>query len=103
VRDDGFIEGIESDRFANEDKFLLHLWTLNRTCLGRDFSPYIRTKLEKADEKTICLVDCQPSARPVSLRQPGYDEEMYLRIGPSGNALDISEALTYIKDHFPAG
>jgi len=101
VRDNGSIEGIESDRFANEDKFLLHLWTLIRSCLGRDFSPYIRTRLEKADEKTICLVECQPSTRPVFLRQPGYEEEMYIRIGPSSNALDISEALKYIKDHFP--
>ncbi|MFA6482188.1 MAG: ATP-binding protein [Bacteroidales bacterium] len=100
VRDDGSIEGIESDKFANEDKFLLHLWTLIRICLGRDFSPYIRTRLEKAEDKTVCAVDCQPSDRPVFLRQPGYPEEMYVRVGPSSNALDISEALRYIADHF---
>ncbi len=47
VRDDGSIEGIDTDKFANEDKFLLHLWTLIRICLGRDFSPYIRTRIEK--------------------------------------------------------
>ncbi len=100
VRDDGSIEGIASDKFANEDKFLLHLWTLIRNCLGRDFSPYIRTRLEKRDEQTVCIVDCMPSSRPVFLRQPGYDEEMYIRVGPSSNALDISEALRYINDHF---
>jgi len=100
VRDDGSIEGIETDKFANEDKFLLHLWTLIRNCLGRDFSPYIRTRLEKKDEKTVCAVDCLAATRPVFLRQPGYDEEMYIRLGPSSNALDISEALTYIEDHF---
>ena len=100
VRDDGSIEGIESDKFANEDKFLLHLWTLIRNCLGRDFSPYIRTRLEKMDDKNVCAVDCLPANRPVFLRQPGFDEEMYIRLGPSSNALDISEALTYIKDHF---
>jgi len=100
VRDDGSIEGIETDKFANEDKFLLHLWTLIRTCLGRDFSPYIRTKLEKTGEKTVCVVVCLPSNRPAFLRQPGFDEEMYIRIGPSSNALDISEALKYIEDRF---
>ncbi|MCX6279610.1 MAG: ATP-binding protein [Bacteroidetes bacterium] len=101
VKDDGSIEGIETDKFANEDKFLLHLWTLIRTCLGRDFSPYIRTILEKVEEKTICLVHCQPSGRPVFLRQPGSDEEMFIRVGPSSNALDISEALQYIRERFP--
>jgi hypothetical protein len=101
VRDDGSIEGIETDKFVNEDKFLLHLWTLIRTCLGRDFSPYIRTILEKVEDKTVCLIDCQPSVRPVFLRQPGFDEEMFIRIGPSSNALDISEALQYIRERFP--
>jgi len=100
VRDDGSIEGIETDKFTNEDKFLLHLWTLIRTCLGRDISSFISTRLEKIDEKTICLVDCLPSNRPAFLHQPGFDEEMYIRIGPSSNALDISEALKYIENRF---
>ena len=101
IRDDGSVEGIETDKFPNEDKFLLHLWTLIRTCLGRDFSPYIRTILEKtADNKTVCLVQCNPAPRPVFLRQPGFEEEMYIRIGPSSNALDISEALQYIRNRF---
>jgi hypothetical protein len=101
VRDDGSIEGIETDKFANDDKFLLHLWTLIRVCLGRDFSPFIRSRLEKTEEKTICVVDCLPANRPVFLRQPGFDEEMFIRIGPSSNALDISEALQYVENHFP--
>jgi hypothetical protein len=100
VRDDGSIEGIESDKFVNEDKFLLHLWTLVRTCLGRDVSPYIVTTLEKLDAKTVCVVRCRQSNRPVFLRQPGFDEAYYIRVGPSSNAMDISEALKYIEDHF---
>jgi len=100
VRDDGTIEGIETDKFVNEDKFLLHLWTLIRTCLGRDVSRYIRTQLEKTDEKTVCIVHCLRSHRPVFLRQPGFDEEFFIRVGPSSNAMDISEALRYIGDHF---
>lgn len=100
VRDDGSIEGIETDKFANEDKFLLHLWTLIRTCLGRDFTPYIRTRLEKAEDKTVCMVTCRPADRPVFLRQPGFSEELFIRVGPSSNALDISEALTYIENHY---
>ncbi len=100
VRDDASIEGIESDRFPNEDKFLLHLWTLIRTCLGRDVSPYILTRLEKIEEKTVCTVRCSRGNRPVFLRQPGFNEEFYIRVGPGSAAMDISEALKYIADHF---
>ncbi len=100
VRDDGTFEGIESDRFPNEDKFLLHLWTLIRTCLGRDVSPHILTRLEKGGDKTICVVRCARSNRPVFLRQPGFNEEFYIRVGPGSAAMDISEALKYIADHF---
>jgi hypothetical protein len=100
VRDDGSIEGIESDRFVNDDKFLLHLWTLIRTSLGRDVSPYIQTILEKIDEKTVCIVKCTRSPKPVFLRQPGFNEEFFIRTGPGSNALDISEALRYITTHF---
>jgi hypothetical protein len=100
VRDDGSIEGLATDKFPNEDKFLLHLWTLIRTCLGRDFSTYIRTRIEKIDEKNVCIVSCSPSNRPVFLRQPGFEEEMYIRIGPSSNAISISEGLRYISDRF---
>ncbi|MCX6243097.1 MAG: ATP-binding protein [Bacteroidetes bacterium] len=100
IRDDGTTEGIESDRFVNEDKFLLHLWTLIRTCLGRDVSPYIQTHLEKKDEKTVCIASVARSPRPVFLRQPGFDEEFYIRLGPGSASLDISEALKYIADRF---
>lgn len=103
VRDDGSIEGIESDKLANEDKFLLHLWMLIRNCIGKDFTPYIRTQLEKIDDKTVCMVSCAPAERPVFLKQPNFDEEMYIRVGPSSNAMTISEALRYTQDHFGGG
>jgi hypothetical protein len=102
IRDDGSVEGIETDKFVNEDKFLLHFWTLIRTCFGKDFSPYIRTTLEKMDGKTVCMVTCQPSERPVFLRQPGFDEELFIRVGPASNALTISEALMYFRERFPS-
>ena len=101
VRDDGTTEGIESDKFVNEDKFLLHLWTLIRTCLGRDVSPYLRSSLEKTENRTVCIVRCTPCNRPVFLRQPGFNEEFYIRVGPGSTALDVSEALKYVADRFP--
>lgn len=101
VRDDGSIEGIESDRFPNDDRFLLHLWNLIKTSFGKDISPYIQTKLEKIQEKTVCVVTCRKSIRPVFLQQPGFPEEYLIRVGPSSGILAVSEALQYIADHFP--
>lgn len=100
IRDDGSVEGIESDRFPNEDKFLLHFWTLVKTAFGRDTSPYVKTNLEKIEGKTVCRVRCSRSSRPAFLRQPGFEEEFYIRLGPSSVALAVSEALKYIADHF---
>lgn len=100
VEDDGNILGIELDKFPNDDKFLLHLWSLIKSSMGQDVSPYIKTTLEKFDGKTVCRVHCIPGAKPVFLRQKGFDESFYIRIGPSSGSLEISEALKYIADRF---
>lgn len=101
IRDDQSAEGIETDRLQTEDRWLLHLWTLIRTCFGKDVSPYIQTRMEKYEGKTICLVECSRSLRPVFLKQPGFEEEFYIRIGPASAAMAVSEALKYVADHFP--
>ncbi len=100
VADDGAIAGIEADNFANTDKFLLHLWTLIKTSIGKDASDYIATSLEKINTKTVCRVRCKPGREPFFLKQPGFGELFYIRIGPGSGNLDISEALKYIASHF---
>ena len=103
IRDNGSVEGIESDRLDTDDRWLLHLWTLIRTCFGKDFSPYIRSRLEKIQGKTVCRVECMRSPRPVFLKQPGFEEEFCIRVGPGNAVLAVSEALHYIADRFPGG
>jgi predicted HTH transcriptional regulator len=100
VEDNGNILGVESDGFPNDDKFLLHLWALIKDSMGQDVSPFIKTTLEKLDGKTVCRAHCLPNSRPVFLRQKGFDEAFYIRIGPSTGSLDISEALKYIAGRF---
>jgi len=100
VADDGTIVGVEPDGFLNDDKFLLHLWMLIKSSMGKDISPFINTTLEKFEGKTVCRVSCKRSPKPVFLRQSGFDEMFYIRIGPSSGTLDISEALKYIGTHF---
>ncbi len=100
VEDNGNMLGVELDGFPNEDKFLLHIWSLIKSSMGQDISPYLKTTLEKLDGKTVCRVMCLPSPKPIFLRQKGFDESFYIRIGPSTGSLEISEALKYITDHF---
>lgn len=100
VEDNGAIYGIEADSLANDDKFLLHVWALIKSSMGQNVSQYIKTTLEKFNEKTVCRVHCLPSPKPVFLRQKGFDEALYIRIGPSTGSLEIREALKYISEHF---
>ncbi|MFP4470211.1 MAG: helix-turn-helix domain-containing protein, partial [Bacteroidales bacterium] len=100
VEDDGNIVGIETDGFPNDDKFLLHVWSLIKSSMGQEVSPYLKTTLEKFDGKTVCRVHCTKSPIPVFLRQKGFDEAFYIRSGPGTSSLDISEALKYIGKRF---
>jgi len=100
VRDDGSIEGIETDQFANNDRFLLHFWTLVRNSLGEEAVEWIRTSLQPIGHKTVCRVNCRKAGVPMFLRQKGFEEAFYIRVGPGSNSLEISSALRYIDQHF---
>jgi len=100
VRDDGSIEGIEIDAFDNDDKFLLHFWNLIKASLGEEFSPYIHSSLEKISDKTICVVKCLKSPVPAFLHQKGFDEEFYIRVGPSSAKLGVQDTYKYIAERF---
>lgn len=99
VRDDGSIEGIETDMFPDTDKFSLHFWNLAQTAFGQDACPFIKTGFEKIDGKTVCIAQATPSSRPVFLKNKN-EEEFYIRIGPSSAKLGIREALAYIASRF---
>jgi len=101
VEDDGRVEGIEIDKFENDDKFLLHFWNLIKSSMGQEVTPFIKTTLEKIDGGTVCQVKCLRSPVPVFLRQKGFGEEFYIRTGPSSASLEIREALKYIAERFP--
>jgi len=100
VEDDGNILGLELDKFDNEDRYLLHFWNLIKSSMGQDIGTFINVTIEKDDDIEVCKVVCSRSSRPVFLKQKGYDEEFYIRLGPSSASLDISEALKYIADRF---
>lgn len=100
VRDDGCIEGIETDHFPNDDRFLLHLWSLIKTSMGEEVVEWVKTSLQKFGNLTVCRVHCERSKKPVFLKQKGFDEAFYIRTGPSSASLEIKAALNYIEQHF---
>ena len=100
VNDEGEPVGLEPDRFANNDKMLLHFWSLVKSSMGQDVSPFIKVNINELDGKKILKVDCKPSARPVFLDFKKYGEEFFIRVGPSSASLGISESLRYINDRF---
>jgi hypothetical protein len=100
VRDDGSIEGIETDKFENDDRFLLHIWTLIKTCMGQEVVEWVKTSLQKFGDKTVCRVNCCKARKPIFLNQKGFDEAFFIRTGPSSSNLEISSALKYIEQHF---
>jgi len=102
VEDNGNVLGVELDKFDNDDKFLLHFWNLVKSSMGQETAPYIKTTLEKIDGGTVCHVKCMRSPKPVFLNQKGFDEEFYIRTGPSSTSLEIREALQYISERFPS-
>jgi hypothetical protein len=100
VQDDGSILGTELDKFENEDRYLLHLWNLIKSSMGQDIGQFIDVSVEKHDGKQLIKIVCSRSSRPVFLKQKGFGEEFFIRLGPSSASLDISEALKYISDRF---
>jgi hypothetical protein len=99
VRDDGSIEGIETDQFDNDDRFLLHLWMLIKTTMGHEVIEWVKTSIQKFGNKTVCRVNCRKASKPVFLNHKNI-ESFYVRVGPASNSLEIRAALKYIEEHF---
>jgi len=66
-----------------------------KSSMGQEVTPNIQTILKKLNGKTVCSVKCLRSPSPVFLKQKGFDEEFYIRIGPGSANLEIREALKY--------
>ena len=97
VDDEGNIVGTEADGFENDDKCRLHFRNLVKTHIGLEFSQDIRFTLGYIEEKRVCMVECQPSAKPVFLKHKG-EESFYIRSGPSSVRLVASDMLKYLEN-----
>jgi len=100
VNDDGKALGLNMDKFPNDDRYLLHFWSLVKSSMGQDVSPFLDVAIKELDNEKLLRVSCQPSTRAVFLDFKNYGEEFFIRIGPASASLNISESLKYIRDRF---
>jgi CRP-like cAMP-binding protein len=99
VQDNGGISGISPDEFDNPDKYLLHFSHLLDGRLGTHVNQHIHYDLVRMGAEFILRVDCDPSARPVFVRD-GNMEYFFVRNGPSTINYSLSQAVAYIRERF---
>ncbi len=97
VEDDGNILGTEADRFANDDKLLLHVNNLIKQNIGLEFAAAIRFNLVPVDGKSVLVFECGVSSAPVFLKN-GDAEDFYVRVGPGSRKLTTSEVIAYLEN-----
>ena len=99
VSDEGKIIGIETDKFKNPDKFLIHLYNHLKSSFNQIVASSIKTKIHSTEKGTICEVSCPRSADPIYLKFDGK-EDFFIRSGPTTERLSISQIQKYISDHY---
>jgi hypothetical protein len=96
VNDEGGFTGLEVDNFENEDKCRLHFKNLINQHIGAEFTNYLSFGLQKIGDKTIGILECTRSPKPVFLKNKN-EEHFYIRSGPSSIKLQTSKILEYIE------
>ena len=95
IDDDGNALGIGKDKFANEDRQLLHWNNLVKTHLGVENAQLIRSSIQDLDGKRIMVVQSQLSSRPVFFSRDN-EEAFFIRAGNGTQQLKPSQVLAYI-------
>ncbi|MEM7138891.1 MAG: RNA-binding domain-containing protein [Myxococcota bacterium] len=95
VGDDGALRGIEDDGFESPDRCQLHLKNLVNQHIGAEFSQLIRFAVHTVDERSIVVVECERSSRPVFLKWNNKDA-FFIRSGPSSVELSSRQVLEYV-------
>ena len=99
IDDDGTPLGLESDRFPNPDKTLLHLTNLVKDRIGSIYLKFINASIEEVQNRQVLRIDCQPATTPAYLID-GQQDHFYIRTGPSTTSLRLSKVYDYIKSRF---
>lgn len=99
VSDNGDVCGADLHSFENKDKMNLHLTNLIASQIGNGYLHYISFNMVDFDGKVVIRVRCDPSPRPVFLRE-GKQETFYVRSGASSVELTGSNLVSYTASRF---
>ena len=99
VTDDGSINGLSLDNFANDDKVLLHFTNLLRDKIGEKTLGFVHFDIVKIEDKNVLRVEVSKSSAPVFVTFQNK-EFFYVRSGPSTLSLKFSEFYNYNIKHF---
>jgi len=78
------------------DGFENHFNNIFNSMIGTEFRRFVKLKFDNIGDKTVCLVDIEPSHKPVYLKT-GVGEDFYIRTGNVSTPLKMSEVATYIS------
>jgi hypothetical protein len=105
VADDCTVLGIEHDlktlKRKDRDGYEQKLHQVLADALGAEFSQYQHVSFEESEGKTVCVVQVEPSPKPVYLTDKGV-KHFYVRVGNTTQPLDMQAAHNYIGMHWPA-
>jgi len=95
VDDAGNAIGLQQDKFANEDKLLLHWNNLAKQHLGVESTQLTRSRMQMLEGQGVLVVQCSVSSRPVFFSRDD-DEVFFVRIGNGTQSLKPSQVLSYL-------
>ena len=104
VEDSGEIFGLEKDITIaqnSEDGFLQLISSLIHDRIGPQYFPLIKYRIEKINEKLVCVVDVSKSSDPTFLDGTS-GKEFYIRAGNTSRPLDPQQTVAYINTRFRA-
>jgi ABC-type amino acid transport substrate-binding protein len=103
VDDDGNILGLDKDYSClsknNRDGFLLALTTIINVHLGKSSHKFISINIISINEKDVCIVNVEPSDKPVFMGK-NDNEEFYIRASASSQPLGVRETYKYINSRW---
>ena len=101
VEDNGDILEIESDGFANLDRFSLHLGNLLKERLKPSPLGSVKYRISAYSGRSVCIVECETTTREIWFASKSGTEpaELYIRVGPSSKPLRGPEITEYCRTH----
>jgi hypothetical protein len=102
VEDDGHVLGLAQDLKTlqnSADRLEQTLMNLVHKHIGAEIAPFMRSRFEEIDGRTVCVVDVDKASEPAFMRGP-RGKEFFVRLGNTTRTLDTEEAVRYIQTNW---